>query len=85
LSWINQLGELLLQLAKEHGFSTALLVGFLAYLLWLLERKDRQLIESKDREIERLVKYKKELQDLLLRHLNINVERLSSSKEEKND
>jgi len=73
-----QIVDAFLKLAKEHGAFTAFFItGIFAHYLfiyWLI----RQIIKSKDKEIERLVDSRNKLQDNLLEG-----DRLSTRKKKK--
>ena len=75
--------NLILEFAKEYGVMLTFFLLLIIYLLRRIELKDENLLDSKNKEIERLVSYKSELQEILLKHFE--VEKLSSTndKEEK--
>jgi len=68
---------LIIEVAKEHGILVVFFLLLIRYLLRKIESKDKDLLISKNQEIERLVKHKSELQEILLKHFK--VERLSST------
>lgn len=68
-----------IELAEKYGLETAAIIALLVFHYWLIFWLIRQVIKSKDKEIDRLVQNRNELQKVLLRNTN----RLSSARKKK--
>jgi hypothetical protein len=58
----------LITVAQKHGFLAGLLTAVILFLCWFLWKMFREVINSKDGEIERLAGERNKLQDLILRN-----------------
>ncbi len=68
-----------IELAEKYGLETAAIIAVLVFHYWLIFWLIRQVIKSKDKEIDRLVQNRNELQKVLLR----NTSRLSSARKKR--
>ena len=68
-----------MELTEKYGLETASIIALLVFHYWLIFWLIRQVIKSKDKEIDRLVENRNELQAVLMGNTN----RLSSARKKK--